>query len=649
MKYILQLFLLHLKQISSRQNLAVIILTLVPMLYCTFSGISDFKKKPESIHRFKEIERKSFEKTVTYQMYSRSGIKQLFIPSATSILFKKSPIPPYLLAHFDSTIKLDISESFKGKASSPERVHGTIDFSSIFLSVFILWGMYMGYASFLNDEFLRLRTSSIGFRRIFFLSLLIKFVLISLIFSILYFSQVVIIQFSGIVFNSTDWAGLMVFFYSSILIILFFFLVGVCIGNIRHGFSAAFALIISWIFFVYLIPVAISSTADNDWPTMISDYDNWLEKYDLLMEFEKKCFEEAGVLNLNNIEAERRFSELFTGKYFKEIESIEKSFKNNLKKNIRSYKNMSIWTPVTFHSDVMAEAGSMGYRNLLLFYDLSQELQREFMFFYTDRYFFRDHNVMVNFIKGDENIYVAKSFVAKNYGLGIILTAFYCILLVQVSYFLTKRRIFPKVKPDVRFSDIRINFEPGKQYSVYVYNQGLLKFLINSFIGDSEYVTPKVFFGDTPCGHNNKKNILYLPNPGNLPGEITTVSFINTVSVELGLMPSRIAEIKDAADKKTLAMPLRKLEKLEIARLLLELARSKEFDIYLFCDFVRGIDSDDIEELAESARTLRDRGAIIVDILTDLNAWIDSDVIYRFKFKESKFRTICRTCEQPNE
>ncbi|MCU0289775.1 MAG: hypothetical protein MUF15_25700, partial [Acidobacteria bacterium] len=150
-----------------------------------------------------------------------------------------------------------------------------------------------------------------------------------------------------------------------------------------------------------------------------------MAKLNILSDFEKKAIENSitykygekltqpvkdAVLNYLNNE-------------FQKIQLLEDNQVKEMKKVISFYQILSIFFPTTNYFSAGNEISSMGYFNLLDFYQYVQDSKEKFVKFYIDKLYFSDLSKfpeVVSFVKGDENIFKGKIYLPTPFPWGFL-------------------------------------------------------------------------------------------------------------------------------------------------------------------------------------------------------------------------------------
>lgn len=201
---------------------------------------------------------------------------------------------------------------------------------------------------------------------------------------------------------------------------------------------------------------------------MTDSYYLELEKLKIIMDFEKRAYEEIGIFRSGK-KAPPPVTDLVESYWkedFKKIEGLELKLENEMKENIKSYQILSMFFPSTFYLSVGNEISSRGYDNFLAFYLYARDLKDRFVRFYFDKKFYTDHTDIESFVKGEENLFHACSRLPDTFGWGILITIFYTIVLLTVSRLL----LFKKMKQLIDSPPPSFETEKGKTYFILCEN-----------------------------------------------------------------------------------------------------------------------------------------------------------------------------------
>ena len=389
---------------------------------------------------FQNFERLKVEQYNNYNQYGAYGFRILFIPSPLSIYYVNSSTISELTANVDSSERLNIYNSFKGRTLFAEKSGGFKDFSGIMLLLGSLLVLYVGYEAFIHKDYLRFMSGFVDYKKFFFsivLSRVFNFILLFLLNAAV---AMILLKINGIKFSDHEYSHFAIYLGILVLMMVFFFAAGTIAGSFKSSFAGFVTLIISWFVLVFLVPGIVNTITARKSDNIASTYNLELQKLTNIMDFEKHALKKVGATTENNIESVKKLIEKYWNKEFKQIQSLEKKLENEMEKNIRHFQNLSLIFPSTFYLSAGNEISSKGYENFILFFGYIQTLKEKFVRFYIDHRYYSDTPLdkptnVESFIKGNENLFNAKSRLPKSFFQGVLLILVYIIGLLAVSYF----------------------------------------------------------------------------------------------------------------------------------------------------------------------------------------------------------------------
>ncbi len=628
----ISIFSLQWKQFCSKRNLVIWLILLALTLLYTHNGIRDYRTESEKEDKFKKIQSTYFQTTRNYDGYGRDGIKSLFVPAPTAALFKNTIIPPDLFAKVDSIVLVALYNNLKGKSLSPGNIGYIPDFSVLSLFILSLLAMFYGYQTIRNRGLLKMLVSCTGRpKQLFALLVLGKFSVFTLAYLLLVSAQVLLLKILGVALTADDYLGLCFFGLSALLMFLFFFLSSALIGSFKiKGFSATGLFIALWLGFIIIIPGAVHSLMEDTLPDATADYQAELDKFGIVADFEKRITEQAGDFDRSNIESERKFIEEFWSVDFAKMESLETELKSALSRGIDKYGKLALLTPTTFYLMTCNEVSSCGYENFLSFYDFTQALKRRFTRFWINRVFYNNPRVMVNFIKGDENIYRARSRGPALFKFGVLINLFWCILLFVVGNRRIGTCLFDIGKTDVAdLGNFNLKLSMGSLKAIYVTGNQLRKLLFCLLSSGQRQVKALGFAGSvcvdnqdvakTAPGNGFPKRFLYICPPDDVPGDITVSSFLEAMGRAQGHKSEAIAKLMLTPAIRPIAhLTFDKLSTVEKFEALLALTFLDRCSVYLIEDIAANLPLHYAIKLKEQMDRLTGQGSLIIYLTSRL-------------------------------
>ena len=432
--------LLESKRLLKKKTIGLFLFFSLLSLYFVQVGLNNYIKKKKNKGEFQHIERLKVKQYINYNQYGGYGFRVLFIPSPLSIYFVNSSTISELTANVDSGERLYIYNSYKGRTLFADKGGGFKDFSGIMLLLGSLLVLYLGYESFIYSDYLRFMSGFVDYKKLFFSTVLSRVFTLFFLFLLNTSIPLILLELNGIQFSGCDCAHFFTYLLTLTLMLVFFFALGTIAGSFKSGFAGFVMVIISWFGLVFLLPGIVNGITSRKAADFVSNYKLELQKLKSLMDFERQSFEELGSTTKDNLDAVRKSLEYFQEKGYPKIQAFEERLRDEMEENIRYFEFLSSLFPSTFYLSTSNEISSKGYENFILFFDYIRELKKEFFKFYVDHRYYSDDpfdlpKTVESFIKGNENLFHAKSRTPRGFFIGILLTLVYIIGLFIISYY----------------------------------------------------------------------------------------------------------------------------------------------------------------------------------------------------------------------
>jgi ABC-type transport system involved in multi-copper enzyme maturation permease subunit len=439
MKTFTPTYLLESKRLLKKKTIGLFLFLSLLSLYFVQVGLNNYTNIIGNRKEFQNIERMKVKQYINYGQYGSYGFRVLFIPSPLSIYFVNSSTISGLTANVDSGERLNIYNSFKGRALFADKGGGFKDFSGIMLLLGGLLVLYLGYESFIHRDYLRFMCGFTDYKRLFFSTILSRVFILVFLFLLNAGISLIILEINGIQFSGSEFAHFFTFLVTLVLVLIFFFALGTIAGSFKSGFAGFVMVIISWFVLVFLFPGIVNSITSRKADNLVSNYKLELQKLKSLMDFERESLEKYGDTTKDNIDKVRESVEDFLVKGFPKIHAFEERLRDEMEENIRYFEFLSSLFPSTFYLSAGNEISSKGYENFILFFDYIRELKKKFLRFYLDHRYYSDDpfdapKTVESFIKDNENLFHPKSRTPRGFTRGVLLTLVYIIGLFIVSY-----------------------------------------------------------------------------------------------------------------------------------------------------------------------------------------------------------------------
>lgn len=416
------------KRVLNRQNLKILGGVLVLLVLLVVDGVSKYGSIKSDITEFQESEKKKIESYTRMSQYGGYGIRLMFIPSNFCVISNDAVNVP--LSNINSGERLTIFKPLKGK-NFFER-HGYLDFGWVILIIGALFSLVMGYRTTSSRDYLAFVATASSPGRSFFSHVASRLLLLILVSLALLLLPLVLPLIKGI--NLFNWF-LFYFALVFLLAIAFFFAVGVLVGLTKKRKGAVF-LAFLYFLFALVIPWMLDKYGQVHTSDIQSLFRFEQETGQLIMEAENRMTSKFGTFKQGmplTREIETALNDTLKREY-KEIFDAEESRKNEILGKIKDYQILSALFPTSFYQSVKSvNAGGLNFIN---FYSYCQEKKFEFTRFYFNKRFYRQKETsgIEPFIKGDENIFYARDQLPAGFGIGVVFTLLYILVLFLAGY-----------------------------------------------------------------------------------------------------------------------------------------------------------------------------------------------------------------------
>lgn len=635
-------FLLESKRFFFNPRNAVIFLLLyVSALLFVQVGVNQIHQSIQLKQKFQEIEKEKVNQYITYTQYGGYGIRVLFFPDQISLLFFNTGVIKDMTAYVDSGERLRIYLPLKGKNVFSLANKGFTDFSGVILFFGSLLALLFGFDSLINEEYLKFLSSLTRANHVFLSLLLARLLLVFLLFLLLFCFALVLIYLNGICLQVN--LNFLYFFLVIVLNSFFFFALGMVFGTFKSKITGFVYAISGWFLLIFIFPGALNAYIEGKAADITPVYQLEMEKLKIVMEFEKRAIEKAGILEYGKevSDLDRKLMKDFLNKDFKKILLLEEKLTDQMRKHTSLFQILSNFFPSSFYLSVNNEIGSRGYENLLDFYRRVLELKRKFVKFIIDKIYFENFSEVVPFIKGEENVYHARSRIPNYFWQGIMITLFHISYLLGISFFRFKKALY-------QLPDVKINTQQAtrvklarKDFKVWTtINEMFKKQLYNLFSGinkrpaKNKTIPPlEVVIDNLPLSPGDKKqDFLYLCRLCHFPNDVKAADFLSFLDALMNT-PANTAESPTPPWTRN---KIKQLDNHEMGQLAIRILERKPFDIYLIDNITRGMPGEFVIQLKEKMEELKTGGLVffIDKDNTDMSFWKIKDNPSRYFWED---------------
>lgn len=623
-------FKIELKRFLGIRNKIIVVLVFILSLGFVQSGVNDYKGTLHLKEEFQEYEKQRVSQFLSYRQYGAYGVRMLFVPAPFSTFFINSGVVPEMTAYIDSGERLKIYNPMIGKNIFGIKKFGFTDFSGILLFFGSLLALFYGYESLYHKEYLKTLATISGRVPVYFSLLISRILIILLLLLLLIGGALLLMLINGLPIPIDS--HVLNFLFSILLVSVFFFLLGTAVGTIRSKLTGIPTLLSCWFMLLFIIPAAIDNYIETKANLIKPLYKLEMEKLMVIMGWERKSFEKAGTLEhgqeVTNKDKEVMLS--FLENEFKTLNALEGEMLEEMRENLSHFQWLSMLFPTTNYLSVVNELSSKGYENLLDFYKRAQELKARFVNNYIEKVFFSNFAKVESFIKGDENVYHARSRLPGTFAPGVLVTLVYILLLTWNSYIRYRGILFCV---PVRAVDNRqhpeLKFAKG-QYRIFsIESNVFLNRLYNLFAGQTnihrlgrkkqDSTAPRIYVDEIDISTREiKDSFLYICSPESIPGDIKAGDFFEFITSLTRFPNTKKTELCKRLKLDTFRKKrINQLKKQEKAELLLALTQMHEADIYLIYDIARGMTRIFTVQFKDRMHELSETGKLVLYLTTD--------------------------------
>ncbi len=631
------------KRYLHRGSMAAWLFILVLMIYQTNSSVGDIKLISKKINVSKQAQQTYFENMIDYVQYSLLGLKILSIPSSTGLITKSSTNPSDLTAAVSSSF-LKINNNWKGKVVFRQGRSIDLDMYTIIKWLISLMALWYGFQSFPKKEFLDFLASKWSHCKSFFYVALARLLLFIFFFLVMMGIVILFLIMRGVNFSAGDWYYTLAFLLESIAYLGLFFGVGVFIGILNAQKLSYILLFITWFGLIFALDWVTGAAVDPAFPDALKDYQTELLKFTDIINFEKKAEKEHGRFDRKKIkEAQGVIEDYWKNYYLAVIVPKERKLRDMIAAAIEKDRKWSKFFPGAFFTLTADEISGRGYNNYLLFYDYALEMHIRFVRFIIDRTYYNDPKIMVNFIKGNEDIFKGKSSLPPNFWTGLPIQYGYLVLIFFAGYLLYMQKMHPKPENPRDFDNLKIEFTSGENSDIIdkTNRKEFGQQLENVFFGKCRDLKWEVTMDGKSMLTGKKHDFLSIFKHDQVPHEWKIKHLLRFSKHLLHLddedLESLYIEKPVETRKKWLNKFYHELEIEEQYVLLISLFMLAKKQVYLCNNFAYYIPEDIRLKLYRLMDKIQPAGTMIIDINQIDGKWMFSKLWQRYYYKKEGY------------
>lgn len=434
------LFDFEVKRVLNYWTLGVLAILLLFMGYLVNTNVNRYRNVVKNTAELREVEARMFKNIRNYTHYSFHGLRVFTIPAVLIIFFDQQG--GGLTAKVNSVASLDIYKDYKGKFMPGLYRGNSLSFGFLVLVLGTLFPLFMGYESVMYRGYLKFLCSACPGWKVLLTIISARLFILYIYIIICYSWMLVLVALRGVFLTAGDYACLSAHLVSALLMMGVFLLAGIIIGTYRLKKFAVAVIAAVWFTFVYIVPWAVNTVIENLTAKLPSSAQITLQKLDIVNQFENDSNKKYGNFDRKNITTARIVIEGYWKYVYKELNKIETELIGSLKNLDKTTNRISILTPTTFYNLTSVEVSSKGYRDYIRRLLYLIELQGRFVRFYIDRCFYNDPDVLVPFVKGNENLYRSLSYLPRQFTAGAAVQMLYILILATAAMSRFERLVY---------------------------------------------------------------------------------------------------------------------------------------------------------------------------------------------------------------
>lgn len=465
----------------SELNIIFFIVFLALSLFFVLSGILDYRNFDKEKEPFLKYEASKVRQFNNYEQYGGYGFRLLYEPSPLSLFFYNSSIFENLYSNVDNSERIKIDNSYKGK-NLFQRKGLFKDFAGVFFLFGSLFMLYMGAASFKGKKLFP------GFSNI-----LIRLGILDASFAIVMAILYAVTQLFGLHFTKSESLHYLNFCLFLTVFLSFFFAAGLLLRVLsRNGILLYVYVFIFWFLSVSVIPEMMTLHILNKSQRLpVNEKQNY-EKLKALMYFEKIAEQAvSGIKDKNEVlRIYKERANTFFNTNYRKNQDLENQLNKNVEKVVNNYGNISLFFPTGYYHFLSGELSGKGYYGYLQFSRYILNLRLKFFKFYLEKRAESQKGDMESFIKGNENIFRAKSITPSNFLGGLGITGLYFLLMLISAFLILHKKFKPQTKEDLKIDVSQL--KPGKIYFFHCATEEKKEEVLNHLAREGAVVVQKL-------------------------------------------------------------------------------------------------------------------------------------------------------------
>jgi len=623
-------FIFEAKRFFCKRNSIIITMLLFTSLLFIQLGINDYNNLLDRKEKFQEIEKNKVSMYLNYSQYGTYGFRMLFVPAPISVFFIHSCVIPNLTAYADSGERLKIYLPLKGRNIFDLRKNGMADFSGILLFFGSLMALIYGYDSIRKDEYMRFLSSLLNKKKVFFCIIISRVLLLYILILAIMVSALLLMVINGFPIPFDKY--LLYFLLMIFLITLFFFVLGTVFSTVQSKMIGITSMLSCWFFLLFVVPTTLNVYISNKSELITPIYELEMKKLNIIMNFEKRAIDNAvtykyGEKLTDNV---KKYVLSYYKNEFKKIHALEKNMRQQMKNLISLFHRLSAIFPTTFYQYTNNEISSRGFLNLIDFYKIVQNNKKKFFLFFMNKQYFvkgsSNSPKIESFIKGNSNVFFGQSRFPEYIGWSMFMSLIYIASSLLLSYYMFNKNLYSQPKMEMNQGAIpELNLKQG-ELKTWGIEGNLFKSQLYTLLSGENTVLEKkgtqmkvTINNDTISTQGRKHDFLYLCHPCKIPGDINANDLLFLMK---NLFESKSDKKNEPASVLTgsafFGKKFKNMTKHEMGQFILEVLNIIKCNVYLIHDIAWGMPEDFGVRLKERMEELRDSGALVLFLTSDI-------------------------------
>jgi hypothetical protein len=309
-------------------------------------------------------------------------------------------------------------------------------------------------------------------------------------------------------------------------------------------------------------------------------------------------------------------------------------------RGIDKERSISKFFPGPFFDMTANEMSGRGHENFLRFYDYSMDMQAKFVRFNIERAFYNDPEVMVNFIKNDEDIFYGKAALPPNFWSGILIQMVYLVILIIACYLCYLKKMFPRPKDANAFDKVRIDLQSEENITLkdYTDDDECRTQVVNACLGENRVKQWTLTLDDKPLGKEGITGLLYIPNIFDIPGELKGKHLVRFYRRVFKLPAQAITQLETEIGKEELNKFFKKMEIEKQCKLILSLFFLANRRYYITNNFPFGIHFKYFSKLEKHVTEHQPEGSMIIDLNNMvIHRWMNDESQIPLHYENGKY------------